>query len=345
MHGRALALVLAPLAAASCSGPPCKPSTVFLQLTFTADVAAAPDLDVVLSLDGATEEHNPVHRARPGATDALEIDVPGYREGARLDVRVDALVNQSRTGSGSGSYLLARECTVEALTVSAVACPRPSATQAAYVDPASGTDDPNAGGGPGSCAFKTLTFALAHAPGTIQLASTTYQAPDETLPFVLTGAQGLVCNGAKLMGGVYSDLIMAEATVVLNGTANRLDGCTVIGGPSGRICVAVTNPGTGSGHVIDHCSVMQCPPTTGKGANIEILGGDLVSVSHTMLSDGFNGIAWFGAGHAGAMNDNTFDSMRNADIFCDSPDPAVTGAANVHPAGATPCFNCQGCPF
>jgi len=341
-------LALALAVAAGCRGAPCKPSSLFLELTFLGAAADATSLEVVLSLDGAPEQRHPLERARAGASETLEIDLPDYSPGAMLQVRVDTLAGGSRTGSATGRFALAPSCTVETLSVGALECPQPTTTQPAFVDPLDGSDDMRHGGGTGVCANKTLTFALGYAPGPIVLAPGTYQAPDETLPFVLIGAQTLDCGGATLTGSAPYPPRGVTVTVVLDGTANQIQNCKIVGGSSTVICVYVDTAGAGAGHIISDCDISQCPGTMGKGSNIEMdAPGDHVSVSHTTLRDGWIGIGWYGIDHIGTMSDNTFSGMRDADIFCGAaePSPQLSGSGNVHSVTGAACFSCSGCPF
>lgn len=71
-------------------------------------------------------------------------------------------------------------------------CRPASAAATQYVDHANGTDDSVHGGDVGSCAYKTLTYALAYATGSVQLVGAdTFPGgvAGEALPYTLGSAQ------------------------------------------------------------------------------------------------------------------------------------------------------------
>ena len=115
----------------------------------------------------------------------------------------------------------------------------PAASGTRFVDHALGADDATHGGGTGRCAYKTLTYALAHAPDAVSLAQDTYKggAAGEELPFLLTAQQTLLCNGAQLENdasmGTYDGIVQ------LAGTRNAVSDCHVDGGHQGGYCLVV----------------------------------------------------------------------------------------------------------
>src|SRR5262249_34695920 len=104
----------------------------------------------------------------------------------------------------------------------------PSATH--YVDHANGTNDTEHGGGTGTCAYKTLAYALSQATGTISLvAGDTFQnaVGGEATPFALTGSQKLVCNGATFTTPM--NMSFTSGLINLQGTNNSVSGCNFVG--------------------------------------------------------------------------------------------------------------------
>src|SRR5262249_10155086 len=160
------------------------------------DLAAADHIDVVRSLDGGPEVHGLVARGHVSSSDSIEFQVPDYREGALLTVRVVALVKGARVGRGSQTFMLTPACTAGRLALADLDCPPPSASGPTFVDARNGSDDPRYGGGEAECANRTITYALRN-DGAIHLSPDTYGA-DESLPLVLNGAQSLLCHGATI---------------------------------------------------------------------------------------------------------------------------------------------------
>ena len=109
-----------------------------------------------------------------------------------------------------------------------------------FVDHALGTDDTAHGNRPGRCAFRTLTYALAHASDQISLsAQDTYKGgvDGETLPFLLTGQQGLACNGATLAN--EEDQGTYDGIAQFAGTRNAVTGRHFDGRRFGGYCLVV----------------------------------------------------------------------------------------------------------
>jgi hypothetical protein len=204
-----------------------------------------------------------------------------------------------------------------------------------YVDPSSGTDDAQHGGGPGSCAYKTITYAAAHAGGDIVLAKATYQAPAETFPLVLDGTRKLLCNGATLRGSGGGN----KDTVEFQGTANGLDQCVVDGQQAGSMCVYVSHAsGAGAVHTISKCDIQKCGFTA-----VYVASGNL-SVSGSVIHEApLDGILWYGT--TGSMTGNQF-SGNTRDITCPATTSAgITGSGNTSAGGAPVCSMCANCPF
>jgi hypothetical protein len=212
-------------------------------------------------------------------------------------------------------------------------CVPASATATQFVDPLLGTDDNQHGGASGSCAYKTLTYALGQADGVISLAASAYQAPSETLPFTLNGAQSLKCNGATLRGAGGTNGV----TVQLSGEHNALDSCIVDGSSAGTICIYVDSTPT-TMHTITACTVTRC-----GGTGIYVAGGPTTIASSTVSNVALDGILWYA--QAGTMTNNNF-SLNTRDIDCpNSSSGGITGSGNKRAGGAPVCMGCSHCPF
>jgi len=217
-------------------------------------------------------------------------------------------------------------------------CAPASAAGDAYVDGARGVDDDSHGGGPGACAYKTITFALTLATRNVSVAAGTYSAAHgETMPLVLTGRQGLVCTNATIAGEALYE--SSRAVVVFDGTANVLDGCTIVGNDLPGDCVFVETDGTKSGHVIESADVSHC------GDDGVRIGGTLVEIENSSLHDCDTGISWSGFSMGDVSND-TFSNNALADIECDdTQSDEVSGSNDVDGTGDPTCTDCSGCPF
>jgi hypothetical protein len=214
-----------------------------------------------------------------------------------------------------------------------------SATAGSYVDGAHGVDDVSHGGGPGACAYRTITFAIAHALRNISVAAGTYSATTgETLPLVLMGRQAILCSGATIDGqGIY---LSTRATVVFGGTANVVQGCQIVGDDQPGACVLVEADGTKSGHLLEAVDVSHCGDAAVR------MEGTLVNVDDSKFHDSDRGISW-SSYETGDMSNNTFANNVFDDIACDDGDPdnGVSGTSNTDGAGAATCTGCGNCPF
>jgi parallel beta-helix repeat protein len=219
----------------------------------------------------------------------------------------------------------------------------PAASGTRFVDHAMGTDDAAHGGGTGRCAYKTLTYALAHAPDDVALlAQDTYQGgvAGEALPFLLTGHQTLTCNGAQLQNettmGTYAGIVQFA------GTHNAVTGCNFNGGDQGGYCLIVnasaadlTKP-----HVVTQSTFTKCDNVT----LVVPAGFDGVTISKNTFTLNFASIYLAGAHTNISVVDNTFVG-NSKDVMCDDAAPGVTGSGNVRGGGAIACSVCGGCPF
>jgi hypothetical protein len=222
-------------------------------------------------------------------------------------------------------------------------CATPGATGTSYVDHAAGTDDGVHGGGPGTCAYKTLTYALKKAPGNISLSGAdTYQGDvaGETLPFLLQGKQTLTCNGATLASsaamGTYDGIVQFA------GTANGVNGCSFDGKKLGGYCLLVNTSAASSAapHTITQSSFTGC-------ANVTVLVGsgfDHVSITSNSFTLDYDCIDVMGSPSDVHISDNTFTGTTT-DILCAGTAPGVTGSGNLRGGGTIVCTTCGGCPF
>ena len=126
-----------------------------------------------------------------------------------------------------------------------------------FVDPVLGTDDLAHGTAPGAGAWKTITYALAHASSTAQinLADGTYDhASGETFPLALSGGQSVISGnplGAKIVGD-------GAATFALGGSGDALtkvDVSTTAASGSFPACVTITG---GTQHAIIGANLHGC---------------------------------------------------------------------------------------
>jgi hypothetical protein len=207
-----------------------------------------------------------------------------------------------------------------------------------FVDPVLGTDDSMHGRLAGTCAYKTLTFALTQAAGVINLASATYTGGmgGEGTQWVLQNAQEVDCAaGAKLANFIISG-DGGVSTVLLLGSSN-IRHCEL---ESGSAAIEVPSPNP-SAHIIDSCDI--------HGAFYGIysqVGQVTVSSSNIHNNGAGGGIHWHfnSAGLTGSMTNNTFSGNAGSDISCAGSDNSVTGSGNTNAGGLT-CSGCAHCPF
>lgn len=305
-------------------------------------------IDGIDAADGAT---NPAPtpdaqaEAEAGATESPDSSRDPSPD-ASLDSSADSSLDAGADGAegadaqdGGGAALEAGlDAAPDANAPDAAPCPVASAVGDVYVDGAHGVDDDSHGGSPGACAYKTITFALTRAVRNVSVAAGTYsEARGETLPLILTGRQGLVCADAIISGQARYE--SSRATVVFDGTANGLSGCTVVGTDLPGACVFVESDGTKSGHVIESSDVSHCAD---YGVRI---GGTLVEIDDSSFHDSDTGISWSGSSMGDVSND-TFANNAFDDIECDdTQSDQVSGSNNVDGTGDATCTGCSGCPF
>jgi Protein of unknown function (DUF1565) len=223
-------------------------------------------------------------------------------------------------------------------SVDAGSCPLATSATVSYVDGAHGIDDGAHGAGPGTCAYKTITYAVAQGLSTISVASGKYSAATgETLPLVLTDRQEIACHGATIAGqGNYNS--STRATVVFEGTANGLTGCTIVGDDQPGVCVLVDSDGTKSGHDIESVDLGHCGDAAVR------IQGTLVDIEDSDLHDSDRGVSW-SANSVGDMSNNTLSNNAFDDLACDDGDDGVGGSNNTDSVGDLTCSGCDNCPF
>jgi hypothetical protein len=218
------------------------------------------------------------------------------------------------------------------------ACAAPSASVGWFVDQARGTDDPQHGGAAGACAFKTITYALTVATGPVFVAAGTYSsASGETLPFVLGGHQGLFCKNATLRGEATHG--STRANLVLQGTANAVNGCTIVGNAKSGACIIVASDGSGGGHDLESLDVSSCGDAAVR------VQGTQVTIANSSFYDSARGVVWEATDPTGDLDGNWFDNNTDVDIACTGADTSVTGTGNQDGAGVMSCAGCSMCPF
>ena len=221
------------------------------------------------------------------------------------------------------------------------------ANENAYVDHRLGSDDDAHGGGPGACAYRTLSYALANATDNINIelaAGDTYQGgvAGETLPFRLTGLQILRCNGATLENA--ADQGTYDGIVQFSGDSNGVDTCRFEGLAWGGYCLNVNS--TGPDGVFPH---QVLATTFSNCANVAIsIGAGFGGVSISNSTFTMNYVSIYPTGtHAGiSIVDNTFAGVGGGDdVVCDDAEPGITGSGNVRDGATIMCGVCGGCPF
>lgn len=259
---------------------------------------------------------------------------PGSDAGV-ADVAAEAAVDAP---ADTSSFEVALDAPVELPAPSCV----PAASGTRFVDHAQGHDDATHGGGVGACAYKTLTYALAHAPDEISLAEDTYKGgvAGEELPFLLTGQQSLKCNGASLQN--EANMGTYDGIVQFAGKRNSVTDCRFDGGHWGGYCLVVNASAADAAkpHAVTQSTFTKCDNVT------------------LVVPDGFNGLViskntfqlnfasiYFKGTHTGiSVVDNTFVG-NNSDVMCDTASPGITGSGNVRGGGAITCSTCGNCPF
>lgn len=218
-------------------------------------------------------------------------------------------------------------------------CPAITESGGVFVD-AHGTDDASHGGGTGTCAYKTITYALAHFDRTIAVSAGTYSAATgEAFPLVMTGQQTISC--ASPSTGIIqgqADYQGTHATIVITGTSNVVTHCGIVGDSTTGACVLVKSAGTGDGHDIDLDDASKCGDTAYR---IEQSG---VVLEGSWGHESGHGVVWAAGGLTGQLKNNLFWNNSSTDITCSAGDDGVTGNNNDDsyndPVTCSVCDNC-----
>jgi hypothetical protein len=165
---------------------------------------------------------------------------------------------------------------------SCISCTPTSASNPVYVDPVNGADNASHGAQPAQCAYKTLTYALAHATGTINLLNTgSYTGGTETYPLVLSGSQVVNCDPNNT--GTKAHLILpntgATTAVQLNGSTTKLLNCDVSATTNAASFSACVTIGGAGAITIDNCTLHDCSPSVGLGVSGGGQNGAVISNS------------------------------------------------------------------
>jgi len=221
-------------------------------------------------------------------------------------------------------------------------CAAPLAVAARWVDPVNGVDDGFHGGAPGSCAYKTLTFALTQAQLDIHVAPGTYDAAaGEVFPLVLDDTQRILCEevgGQRPLisgGGTHTTY---TATIIAGGSGNVVSGCDIAGVDEPAYCIDST------GNTTDEIR-FEGNDLTGCLNGIRLATGGAIIQGNTIHDNGLSGIhAQFGENSA--IVDNVF-SGNPTDIHCNAGMgwPTMVGSGNQGDDGPPSCVACDGCPF
>jgi hypothetical protein len=216
-------------------------------------------------------------------------------------------------------------------------CKASSTSAVHYVDHANGTDDANHGGASGGCAYKTLSYALSQATGSVSLvAGDTFPGgvAGETLPYSLLGTQGILCNGAKL---TWSSSASYNGIVSIAGTLNKVDSCVIDGASLGGDCFVVLTSGSSTGHVVSANTIKNCA----NGAVDVHIGVTNLNFTGNTFVNNFDGITFDGNNGSSLTNNSMVDN--NIDIYCADAGPSVTGSGNVRGTGSVNCSTCSNC--
>lgn len=111
------------LVACKLTTAPCKPGTLFVQLTLDGTSATADSLQVTVDLGGGTLLHGTPIAHQPGVSSgSVEVHfAPGYPAGQQVAVTVDALVGASIIGSGQQTLTLTSSCQSLSIAIAASA--------------------------------------------------------------------------------------------------------------------------------------------------------------------------------------------------------------------------------
>jgi parallel beta-helix repeat protein len=211
-----------------------------------------------------------------------------------------------------------------------------------WVDPVGGVDDDLHGGAPGTCAYKTLSYAVAQGHLDIHVAPGTYDAAGgEAFPILLFETQRILCeavDGNRPLitgGGTYTTY---TATIVASGSGNVIDGCDIVGLDEPAYCI------DSIGAPVAEIR-FQGNDVSGCLNGIRLATGGAVMEGNTIHDNGLTGIH-AQVGEDSAITSNVF-SGNPTDINCNPGMgwPTMVGSGNQSMDGPPICVACDGCPF
>jgi len=236
----------------------------------------------------------------------------------------------------------------EPLEVSAsfTGCLAPTASGPRFVDSVLGQDDEVHGGQSGLCAYRTIRYALAHAPEQIQLAPGTYPiVPGDVPPYVLTGRQILIgdpddVSAVKLTDGGSA---LSFKLVSLAGARNGVQHCT-FDALNANTVYAVSldsRPALSTEpHFVERNVFVQLGLLSRFGG-VRILENELIDSRIDWAT--YGSIASYPPSQ---LLGNVFSGAQADGIQCaPQPDPALTGSGNTRNGGPIFCNGCAACPY
>ena len=227
--------------------------------------------------------------------------------------------------------------------VASSVCCAPAASAAHFVDPVAGVDAADHGES-GACAYKSITFALAHATGTINLVPATYSG--ETWPLTLNGVQSIACNpsgAGRATIKMASNPSSATSVITVAGTQNLVSDCIINGNSFPVFCVDLTTSGASAS-----------TPTTLTNLDLGfcmdgsvIVEANVINVrlqSSTIHDGGFGVVV--DSGSAPFFLNNTFTTGNGTDYICQDNGTGPNGAGSTDVSnGFITCSHCLNCPF
>ena len=220
-------------------------------------------------------------------------------------------------------------------------CSPPSPQATVFVAPVNGTDAARHGGAWGSCAYRTLDYALQHAEGTIVVPNMVFTSAEVTFPIVLNTRQRIRCSYDDNEGtftvfsgsGAYGG---GSATIAFEGARNRLERCGVdAAGGTAAVVVTSVAESDNQPHEITDGDV-----TGATDQGIRVDGSRLYLGGNDIHGNAGSGLGFTGGDVSAYFDNNTF-SDNGTDVSCSAASPGVNGDNN----NLSSCTVCQGCNF
>lgn len=226
-------------------------------------------------------------------------------------------------------------------------CAPSSSDITVFVDGVNGTDSVDNGAGFGACAYATVDFALSQANGEIILIEDTYDSTNVTLPITLTGNQQLRCDYDYDNDQFTTSIVgsgpfgASTATIVFEGTTNRVNRCIVDGNNTAEVAIAI-NSASVAGPNGDDAHAVANSRITNATTGVEMTAtGDVAFFSRCEIANNTTtGLLFTGGDKVGYLDENDF-SGNGTDVVCSDPSPELAGDNN----GAPSCTGCDNCPF